>query len=603
MYFRVKSIKGTPLLQLIESYRNEEGQPRQRVVASLGGSQLPKDEKTLIAKAVESQLKGEPELGSLMLSDDGIAWVDRIVRIASQSKGGSSKVKVEVVDGVLIDQIETENVVELGPELVAIKAWDELALDTPLADAGFNPSQISTAKLMISNRLIKPLSEWALIDWSERTALPELLGTSITKSAKNRLYTISDKIFKHRKSIEKHLRKREKDLFGLKRSIVLYDVTNTHFEGLCKSNPKAKHGKNKQKRNDCRQVSIGVAFDEYGCPLANEIFEGNMADTSTLETILNRLDQMIWDDEDITGKPIVILDAGFASKANIAMIKEKGYSYLINITRGSREKYADFFANETFTTLPGRTQSKKVEVAKITDPEDEESELVLCQSEQRSHKELAMISNAEKRFLDDAQKLKKRIETGKLVKEDVIERNIGRLQKKHPRVRRFYTITHVEKSLKITRDDDKLELAQELCGNYVLKTNKGMAAEELWSLYMTLLKAEEGFAMLKGSLGLRPNFHQLEKRVEGHIFISILAYHLLTWIKIRMEETGDHRDWKTIRRVLSTHSLVTTRIPIKDGSLLRLRKASLPDSEQASIYEKLGINWRSMCPSKKTKLK
>ena len=109
--------------------------------------------------------------------------------------------------------------------------------------------------------------------------------------------------------------------------------------------------------------------------------------------------------------------------------------------------------------------------------------------------------------------------------------------------------------------------------------------------------------MLKGSLGLRPNFHQLEKRVEGHIFISILAYHLLTWIKIRMEETGDHRDWKTIRRVLSTHSLVTTRIPIKDGSLLRLRKASLPDSEQASIYEKLGINWRSMCPSKKTKLK
>jgi transposase len=603
VYFRTKSIKGTSLLQLIRSYRNEEGQPRQRVITSLGDAQLPDDEKTLIAKAVESQLKGEPELGSLMLSKDGIAWVDRIVKIAARSKGGFSKVTEAVVDGVLIDQIETENVVELGPELVALKAWGELELDETLAGVGMNPSQIATAKLMVSNRLIHPLSEWALIDWSTQTALPELLGTSITKTGKNRLYKISDQLFKHRKVIEKDLRDREKNLFGLKRSIILYDVTNTHFEGLCQSNPKAKHGKNKQKRNDCRQVSIGVAFDEHGCPLANEIFEGNMADTKTLSIILDRLDHIVWDDQEFTKRPIVILDAGFASKENLQMLKDKGYSYLINITRGSREKYADSFKNETFKPLPGRHPGKQVEVAKITDPEDEESQLVLCQSEQRANKEQAMLSNAEKRFLDDAGKLKTRIEQGKLVQPKVIERNIGSLQKKHPRVRRFYTITHKNKTLEITRKDEKFELAESLCGNYVLKTNESLDAEELWTLYMTLLKAEEGFAMLKGSLGLRPNFHQLEHRVEGHIFISILAYHLLTWVKIRLEESDDHRDWKTIRRLLGTHSLVTTRVPINDGSLLRIRKPSLPDTEQASVYAKLGIDWRSMCPSIKTKLK
>ena len=603
MYFRTKTIKGTSLLQLVQSYRNEEGQPRQRVVASLGDTKLPDEEKTLIAKAVELQLKGEPELGSLMLSDQGIAWVDRIVQIAATSKGGFSKMEQNTVDGVLVDQIETENIVELGPELVALKAWDELALSKALAEAGMNPSQIATAQLMVSNRLITPLSEWALIDWSARTALPELLGTSITKTAKNRLYNISDLLFKHRQGIEKHLRTQEKNLFGLKRSIVLYDVTNTHFEGLCQSNPKAKHGKNKQKRNDCRQVSIGVAFDEYGCPLANEIFEGNMADTKTLETILTRLDRIVWDDEDLTKRPIVILDAGFASKANISMIKERGYSYLINVTRGSREKYADSFAKETFTPLPGRDPLKQVTVAKITDPEDKESQLVLCQSSQRSNKELAMLSNAEKRFLDDAAKLKKRIEGGGLVKEDVIARNIGALLKKHSRVRRFYTVEHLNKSLEITRNDEKMELAQTLCGNYVLKTNKDVDAQELWNLYMTLLKAEEGFAMLKGSLGLRPNYHQLEKRVEGHIFISILAYHLLTWIKMRMEETQDHRDWKTIRRLLCTHSIVTTRLPLQNGNLLRIRKPSLPDSEQSAVYDKLGIDWRGMCPVRKTQMK
>jgi hypothetical protein len=101
-------------------------------------------------------------------------------------------------------------------------------------------------------------------------------------------------------------------------------------------------------------------------------------------------------------------------------------------------------------------------------------------------------------------------------------------------------ITHINKTLGITRNDEKMELAQSLGGNYVIKTSVNIDATELWNLYMTLLK---------GSLGLRPTFHQPEHRVEGRTFINILACHLLNWIKIRMEESGDHRDWKTIRRL------------------------------------------------------
>ena len=77
----------------------------------------------------------------------------------------------------------------------------------------------------------------------------------------------------HRKDIEATLRQRERDLFSLSRSVILYDVTNSHFEGFCASNPKAKHGKNKQHRNDGRQIAVGIAFDEYGFPLAHETFE------------------------------------------------------------------------------------------------------------------------------------------------------------------------------------------------------------------------------------------------------------------------------------------------------------------------------------------
>jgi hypothetical protein len=101
-----------------------------------------------------------------------------------------------------------------------------------------------------------------------------MLGIRLRKTSKDRLYDTSDALLAHHKTIEKKLRAREADLFSLSRSVVLYDVTNTHFEGLCEKNPKARHGKNKQKRNDCRQVALGMAFDEHGLPLAHEVFEG-----------------------------------------------------------------------------------------------------------------------------------------------------------------------------------------------------------------------------------------------------------------------------------------------------------------------------------------
>jgi transposase len=601
MYFRTKTIKGTPLVQLVQSYRNEEGQPRQRVVASLGKLHIPEDQKRLIARAVEMRLQGGQDLFESELSEEAAAWVARIVPLAGRSKGASVSVKNTCIDGVLLDEIETENVVQLGPQLVALKAWDALGFTPMLEALGMNASRIATAQLMISNRLIKPLSEWALIDWAHRTALPELLGTRIAKTTKDRLYHTSDKLLSHRKTIETHLREHEKNLFSLSRSIILYDVTNTHFEGICQSNPKARHGKNKQKRNDCRQVAIGVAFDEHGLPLAHETFEGNVADTKTLCILLDRL--ALTDDELGLLKPVVILDAGFASKANIAMLKKRGYSYLINITRGSRTKYAESFEKEVFEALPGRKPELKVEVKKITDPEDEESQLLLCRSTQRRLKEEAMLSKAEARFLIDAHSLRERIEKGKLKTPGVIERKIGALLKKHPRVRRFYKVQLQEGGLDIERIDKKMDEAQGLCGDYVLKTDKSLGAAELWGLYMTLLKAEAGFKMLKGSLGLRPNFHQLEDRVDGHIFISVLAYHLLSWLRHHLERSGDVREWKTIRRLLSTHSLVSTRLELEDGRIITIRKASVPDPEQALVYKELGIDWRAMCPPVKTEMK
>lgn len=595
VFFRTKIIKETPLVQLVESYRNAEGLPRQRVVASLGDARLPEAEKTRIARAVEQHLSGQDMLLTSELSEEAATWVTRILQIAERSQS-ARPAPVTKVDGVLVDLIATENVVALGPQLIALAAWNELGLTDTLQQAGLNPSQIATAQLMVANRFIEPLSEWALIDWAERTALPELLDIRVTKSTKDRLYLAGDALFAKRKMIETALRQRETDLFALQRSIVLYDVTNTHFEGLCAKNPKARHGKNKQKRNDCRQVAIGMAFDERGLPLAHEVFEGNIGESKTLALMLDRL--ALPAEEGL--KPVVILDAGFASAANIALLKERGLGYLINITRGNRARHAAEFAAGGFESVPGRAPSQEVEVKIIADPDHEGGQLVLCRSAQRREKELAMLSTAETRFLADVEALHQRIAQGRLKAPVTIERAIGRLQKKHPRAARYHSLLREEGGLKATREDAKRDLAEELCGDYVLRTDQSLDAAQTWRLYMTLLQAEEGYACLKGSLGLRPNFHQLEHRVEAHIFISVLAYHLLCWVRERLRESGDTRDWKTLRRLLSTHSLVTTALPLEDGRVLRIRKPSLPDAEQTLLYRRLGIDWKATFPPRKT---
>ena len=595
MFFRTKRIKDSKLVQLVESYRNAEGQPRQRVVASLGDASLPELEMPAIARAVENHLAGHRELLPTELSEEAAGWVRRILQLATRSRS-VPPVCSETVDGVVVDRVQSENIVQLGPQLVALEAWENLGLTPMLQETGLNASQIATAQLLVAGRLIEPSSEWALIDWAERTALPELLDVRVTKSSKDRLYHVGDILFARRKAIERGLREREAGLFDTAGSIVLYDMTNTHFEGLCEKNPKARHGKNKQHRNDCRQVAIGMAFDARGLALAHDVFEGNIAETKTLAHMLDRL---ALSGNQGPSKPVVILDAGFASKANIALLKERGLGYVVNITRGSRTRYARDFAAGGFEPVPGRDPQSPVEVKTIPDPDDPEASLVLCRSALRREKESAMLSRAESRFLGDLAALRERIEAGRLKSREKIERAIGRLQKKHPRATRFYTLRHASGTLEATRDEERHAGTAELLGNYVLKTERTLSAADTWSLYMILLQAEEGFACLKGSLGLRPNFHQLEHRVEAHVFISVLAYHLLTWIRETLRASGETRDWKTLRRLLSTHSLVTTVLPLKDRRVLRIRKPSQPDPEQALIYQKLRLAWkRSFLPVK-----
>jgi transposase len=551
----------------------------------------------------------------------------RAVKVAGKGRGEEQTAGV-TVDGVRLDGVGHTDTASLGPELVGWHVWNELGMPGLLEQLGFNEAQRQAAAANVLNRLVEPVSELGLQEWLKTSALPELVGEGGLRGGKDRFYRVSDQLLEHQERLEAHLRHEQRRAFSLERTIFLYDLTNTYFEGSAEGNPKAKRGRSKHKRHECPQLVVGMVFDQHGFALAHQMFAGNRNDSTTLVEMVQSLDRVVKEEADLfsAGKPLVVVDAGVATRKNLGLLRESGFDYLVNDSRQGRVAYREAFAErESFARIEGRAGKPPVEVRMIRDPaadrdreageEDEETEgeadwLVLCRSEARGGKEQAMRSTAEEKFLEAVGRLERRVATGRLKQKEKIERAIGRLEAKHPRVSRFYTIEVEETkpapaegseapppSYRVScgRKEEPYEEQEELLGCYVLRSSKeGLRAEQLWGLYMTLTRAEDGFRTLKSDLGLRPNRHHTEDRADAHVFITVLAYHVLHYILHTLRCHGDTRSWATLKRVLKTHCYTTILVPTVQGEIHRIRKAGQPDARQKAIYRMLGVVWNKL---------
>ena len=94
---------------------------------------------------------------------------------------------------------------------------------------------------------------------------------------------------------------------------------------------------------------------------------------------------------------------------------------------------------------------------------------------------------------------------------------------------------------------------------------------------------------MKTPLAERPIFHHLERRVETHIFLCLLAYHLLVAIETTLLRQGVHTSWATVRDTLATHEISTIVLPTDNGAILKVRKGSVPEPEQMELYRQLDV--------------
>ena len=517
--------------------------------------------------------------------------------VQNKAEEKSARKQKQTFCAIDLESIEHTMSRSLGPELVAHAFWERLGFDQLLETCGLSSSEKSWAQAVVLGRLIQPASERQTGYWlKKKTSLLEMLEVDLSEMGKNGLYEIGDTLLLHKKQLEKELRKQEEALFPQEHALFLYDLTNTYFEGGASKNTSAKRGHSKEKRSDCPLVTLALVVDYRGFPIFSQIYKGNQSEPETLEEILKRL---YVEDETLFKEtlPTIVMDRGIATKNNIELLKEKHYPYIVVERRATEKDYAQEFttAKDTFDKLEDDSteDSSAVYVKKIL---TEDACRVLCWSEGRKQKERAMDILKEKRFLEDLERLKASVsKKGVLLATKVAER-VGRIKERYPSMAKYYDIV-----LELDEEQKKVvsvswvklpsrEKRATLTGCYVMETShRDLCAQEIWRLYTTLVKVEEAFRDLKTDLGFRPVHHQLAERTEAHLFISVLAYHLLILIERELRNSGDHRRWSTIKDVLSTHQRITVIMTDDNDEIHHIRSSGVPESEHKEIYRLLNV--------------
>ena len=592
---------------LVESVVTPKG-PRQKTICSLGDlSPRPRQEWLKLARKIEDALVGQNDL--LDRDTNEVAEIVAGLRARrtnethAQAEPSASSPRTQA--GALIEvdpsRVTTEQHREAGPVHVGNQFWQRLGLDQILRDCGLSEATCRLACAMTLNRLIAPVSEHAMPAWIRRTALADIFGVSFDTLEEDPLYEVLDKLHPHRAAIEAALIERERSLFNLDQTIYLYDLTSTYFEGACAHNPKVKLGHSRDHRSDCKQLVVGLVLNRDGFALTHEIFAGNTRDHLTLGTMIDRLRQRVELKEGAT----VVVDRGMAFDDNLAEIKARKLHYIVASRQPERNRWlAEFEDTDGFTPVlrepsPLNPAQKKTTIEVKICADTDEQTYVLCRSQQRIAKDRAIRSKQEARLLADIEKLSLRVANKKLVKLEKINQAIGRLLERYPRVARYHRLSHDEKTSTIvsTFDADKHLTAEKLDGCYLLKTDrKDLSADEIWRVYTLLTRAEDAFRDMKSPLVIRPIFHHKERRTDSHIFLCLLAYHLLTAIEKTLLDQGIHTSWASLRDALKTHQVCSVVLPTKDESRLRIRKAATPEPDVQQIYRNLAISPNVITP-------
>lgn len=574
----------TGYYRLVESYRNAEDRVCHRTILNVG---FMEDTTSEQRSRIQDRLSDKYAGRQPMFESEDDAIVNEYVKalwgqILKEKRIDRESLQKErkLID---VDTMKHSNARELGAESMCFNEWERLGFSEVLDTLGWSSEQIQLAATQVVSRAVYPGSELKTSRWiKENSAICELTGYDIEKVTKDKLYTSSLNLFEAKDVLEKHLSKRTNELFGLQDKIILFDLTNTFFEGRKEHSKIAKFGRSKEKRSDAKLIVLALVVNIEGFIKYSAIHEGDIADCETLSTMIDKLKKHTCPE-----KAVVVIDAGIATEDNLKLILAKGCEYLCV----SRRKLKDYGFSANRLTVMLETKSKQNVILKTVATDIETDYFLEVQSEAKALKENAMYCQFEQRFEQQLEVIAKGIKRKGGIKnvEKVWER-IGRAKEKYPSVHQYYKIevsvdqTEKKATALNWEKDDSLRRSKHEYGVYFLRTSLKLADEVvIWNIYNTLKEIENTFRTLKTELDLRPIYHKTDQATMAHLHLGLLAYWLVNSIRHRLKCQGIHHQWNEIVRIGNTQKVLTTRGQNKYGQTIEVRKSTEPEQKLAEL--------------------
>lgn len=506
-----------------------------------------------------------------------------------------SEAQMETID---IQSIEIENSKTFGGEHLCSQIMEMLNLEQCLKSLGFTQPESRLAHISIISRALFSASEYKTIHYlKDNSGLCDLYHVPAEDITHRHLYAIADKLYEQKQSIDKFLYNRVVDMFDLQDSLVIYDLSNTYFEGRKAGSNRAKFGKSKEKRNDCKQVVFTGVINAQGFIRYSRIYDGNTADIVTLQDMVADLKKHSGSVKDKT----VVMDAGFASEENLDFLVEEGLKYVCV----SRKRLKDYPSDKLESIQQVTDQRKNPIELLVFNPKGFKDTWMYIKSEQKRIKEQSMSDKLSQRFEEELEGLAGGLhQKGTTKKIQKVWERIGRLKEKHRMVSGKYIIEVEEKDGKAIKvawsqkkeghDEDNKSPDH---GVYFIRTNYEQPNEnQLWHIYNIIREVEATFRCLKSDLQIRPIHHQKDERVESHIYLTILAYQLVNTIRYMLKVKGINHNWRNIVRIMNTQTIQELILPTETRKI-SLVKPSRPIKEALDIYQ--ATNTKSMIPTKK----
>lgn len=406
--------------------------------------------------------------------------------------------------------------------------------------------------LMIIHRIIDPDSKLALTRWYKKILLPVALPSDIDVS---HFYYTLDYLVSKKEEIEKALFQRLTEKGLIDTTIVFYDLTSSYFEG--DDAEMGAKGYSRDHRPDRPQITLGLVIDrKNGLPIYHEVYEGNMSDSKTVKSILNKLTDLF-----TIQNVIFVADKGMLTPDNLKELEEKKYQSILSescrhaLSQKQREEL--FLKKDTFTKLLGMEER----LWYIKTKDEDEKDIIVCYNQYTAIKAKLTRDTKLKRletFISET-KEKHIEETEQKEIQKIRDTILAKLVTSHARKyfdtkdKKILTDLFPMKQEVITREEH-------MDGMWVIRSNtKNLATEELITTYKDLKTIEASFRVIKDVIELRPIYHRKDDRIKGHVFICILAF-LVT--RLLEQKTG-----KTIKTIREEHA-TSVAIPGKKQPLI-----------------------------------